>query len=101
MLMQTMQIEDLLEVVQAIEACTGRMLQAARENDAAALAQARLRCDRLIEILRAAGPSDHWPKELRHARLRLMGRILQNEAALRRINCPDAAQGDALVTGAT
>jgi len=98
--MPTLHPEDLLEVVQAIEACSARMLQAAREGDWTGLAEARSRCTPLIDTLRAEGPADHWPRALRHARLRVMARILQNEACIRRITSPGAARLDALIAGA-
>jgi len=91
--------EDVLEIYSAIEACSSGMLEAARQDDWTAVAQLKSRCDRLIESVRAAGSTEHWPREWRNARLRTLARVLHNEGQLRRLAFPQARQLDALLAG--
>lgn len=88
---------DLLEVYSVIEACSAGMLEAARQDDWAAVARLKTRCDQLIESVRAAGSNEHRPREWRNARLRTLARVLRNEAQLRRLAFPQARQLDALL----
>jgi len=96
---EDVQPEDVLEVYEAIEACSAGMLLAAQSEDWAAVARIKTRCDALIESARAAGPTGHWPREWRNARLRVLGRVLRNEAQLRRLAFAQARQTDALLAG--
>lgn len=91
--------EDVLELYAAIEACSGGMLEAAQRDDWTAVARIKARCDGLIESARAAGSTEHWPRDWRNARLRALGRVLRNEAELRRLAFPQARRIDALLAG--
>jgi len=75
------------------------MLEAAQRDDWTAVARIKTRCDALIESTRAAGSTEHWPRDWRNARLRTLGRVLRNEAELRRLAFPQARRIDALLAG--
>jgi flagellar protein FliT len=91
--------EGLLAHYQAIEQASADMLQAARCGDWALFDCLERTCGALITQLNQAARVQALEPELRKARLRILQRILVNDAQIRYLADPAAARVAALLTG--
>lgn len=89
--------DDPLETYRAVEDCSALMLSAARAQDWHLVDEARAQCDRLIGTLRQSAALREWPTERQKARLKILHRVLRNEAELRRLTFPGADRLDRLM----
>ena len=73
------------------------MLAAARDQNWNLVAETQQHCDRLIGSLRRSVVAHDWTAERQHARLGILRSVLRNEAELRRLTFPEAAQLDRML----
>lgn len=89
--------EDPLETYRAVEDCSAVMVAAARDQDWDRVARTKQQCDLLIERLRRYNTAQEWPTDRQQARLGILRQVLRNEAELRRLSFPEAAQLDRML----
>ncbi|VWX60284.1 Flagellar protein FliT [Burkholderiales bacterium 8X] len=75
--------EKLLDYYKAIEAASLQMLDAARREDWDGVVRCEGACAVLIEQLRFKAQSSELPREDRPEKMRVMQRILRNDAEIR------------------
>ena len=73
----------LIDYYKAIEDSSTKMLNAAKSKDWEQVVRFEGACAVLIEQLRAKAQSDELPAEQRSEKIRIMQRILQNDAQIR------------------
>lgn len=73
----------LIDYYKAIEDSSAKMLNAAKSKDWEQVVRFEGACAVLIEQLRAKAQSDELPPEQRSEKIRIMQRILQNDAQIR------------------
>ena len=80
--------DRLLDYYKAIEAASRQMLDAARNEDWDAVVRCEGACAVLIEQLRYRSRTEELPREDRAEKIRVMQRILRNDAEIRTLAEP-------------
>ncbi|MES2183547.1 MAG: flagellar protein FliT [Pseudomonadota bacterium] len=91
--------EMLIDYYKAIEDTSRRMLDAARAEDWEEVVRNEGACAVLIEQLRFKAQTEELPREHRTEKVRIMQRILRNDAQIRVLAEPWLAQFDHLMQG--
>jgi flagellar protein FliT len=91
--------EMLIDYYKAIEDTSRRMLDAARAEDWEEVVRNEGACAVLIEQLRFKARTEELPREHRTEKVRIMQRILRNDAQIRVLAEPWLAQFDHLMQG--
>jgi len=81
-------IEQLIELYQSIEHASRAMLSAALDGDWESVAREQAHCSTLIEQTRRLVPGVTLTRAQQQTRLRILQRILQNEAIIRNLAHP-------------
>jgi len=87
----------LLDTYQTLSQTTGRMLDAAREGDWERLASLEGDCTRITGELQRMENDEPLPEDVRQAKIRLIRKVLADDAAIRDITEPWLARLDQML----
>lgn len=91
--------DRLLDAYAAIEQASRDMLDAAQRHDWDRFAAVHADCSALIDEVRRLGGAAGLQRDAQRARLRIMRRIVQNEALIRRLSFPWTDRYEQLLFG--
>jgi hypothetical protein len=97
--LETTDATRLLACYASIEAASASMLDAARANDWERVDEEQARCAGLVRQARLLGLRTPLGRDAQREKLRILRRILQTEALLRRLSFPWTQRQDVLLAG--
>lgn len=92
-------VEQLIELYRSIELASHAMLAAAMDADWDLVAREQAHCSALIEHTRRLVPAVTLTRGQQQTRLRILQRILQNEAVIRKLAHPWTERLEQLLAG--